>query len=112
MARQAAAPPIPPPLPADTAELIRALPEATDPHWAQMAAEDVVRKFGGKDRELWGQWHAVMDLIWRGRLDPEHMVNAMGQGLKPGIERPGAKAWAALQALAGIDEHDLKGGGT
>jgi hypothetical protein len=113
--RMFAAPPpqpvAPPEPPADTAELIRRLPGAV-PHWAQLAAEDVVRRFGTeKDRRLWGQLHLIMQGVWAGRIDPEIVVNCFGQAMRPGIEVRGAKFWAAFRCQTGMTAEDLKGGG-
>jgi hypothetical protein len=36
------------------------------------------------------------------------VLNAYRQAMAPGIERPGAKFWAAFKGLTGLDEGDLK----
>jgi hypothetical protein len=97
-ARQAALPVAPPqPPPQDTAELIRRLPGA-DSHWTQMAAEDLSRRFGtARDRQLWGQYHAIMRDVWSGALDPEAVVDCYRQGSKPECRNGGAVFWTALK---------------
>jgi hypothetical protein len=89
------APPDPPPT--DTAELIGRLPGA-DPHWVQLAAEDLARQFGEKkDRSLWGEFQKIMLCVFRGLIDPAAVIDAYRQARKPECQKPGAVFWTAFQ---------------
>jgi hypothetical protein len=97
--RPAAPPELPP---QDTAELIRQLPRA-ESHWVQIAVENLVQRFGSAmDRNLWGQFHLILLDVWRGRLDPEVVVSAYEQAMKPASRNAGAVFWTALRREAGL----------
>jgi hypothetical protein len=110
-------PPPEPELAPTVEELLRKLPGADKAwSWDQKAAEALVRAFGtGNDQKLWGQIHLITRAVRIGTIDPDHVINAYTQAMKPHIENHGAKFWAALKGLAGIDAHSLKqlaGGGS
>jgi hypothetical protein len=102
---EAAAAPAPKPPPTDTAELIRRLPGDCPASWAQVAAEDLARKFGNKqDRRLWGQFQLIMKDVWGRDLDAELVVDAYRQAMKPECKKPGAVFWTALKRHLGREE--------
>jgi len=97
-----------PPIPLTTEELIEQLPGAPR-EWAQQAAQGFAIAFGGKkDAQLWGEFHKIAELVRRGQIEAGDVLNAHRQAMAPGIERPGAKFWAAFKGLTGLDEGDLK----
>lgn len=95
-----AAPTPPRPLPESTAELLEQLPGAP-PDWTYQAARALVLDFGErKDQELWREFQRITLAVQAGGLPAEIVVNAYRQAMATGIEKPGAKFWAALKALA------------
>ena len=77
--------------------------------WAQATAELLAQDFGEKkDRQLWGQFQKIAELVRVGKLEADAVLNAYRQGMAPAIRKPGAKFWAAWQGLTGMDEGDLK----
>jgi Helix-turn-helix domain len=104
----AAAPPAPPAIPATLEELIEQLP-GSPRDWPQQTAQAMAMTFGRrKDEQLWGEFNKIAELVAAGRIDPGAVLNAYRQAMAPGIKKPGAKFWAALKGLTGLDEGDLK----
>ena len=57
---------------------------------AQATAELLAQDFGAKkDRQLWGQFHIMADLVRMYRLEADPLLNAYRQAMAPGIDRPG-----------------------
>jgi hypothetical protein len=108
-ARESAAPAaVPESPPTETAELIRRLPGA-GPHWVQVAAEDLVRRFGTPmDRGLWGQYHVLLHRVWDGRVDAEEIAGAFEEGCKPECRNGGAVFWTSVKRRTGLEARDLK----
>jgi hypothetical protein len=97
-----------PPLPTTTEELIEQLPGSPRER-SQQAAEALAQDFGEKrDRQLWGEFRKIAEVVRRGQVEAGDMLNAYRQAMAPGIERPGAKFWAAFKGLTRLDEGDLK----
>ena len=96
-----------PPIPATMSELLEQLP-GKPRSWTPKAAEALAQDFGGKkDRALWGEFARIAEAVRLGNLDPAPVVAAHRQAMAPGIERRGAKFWAALKALAELEPSDL-----
>ena len=98
--RQKTADAIAVPPPASTPELIARLPGGCAT-WVQTLAERLVLDFD--DRKRWRCWERVARAVRVGTLDAGNLANAYRQAMKPGIRTRGAKCWAALRGLAGID---------
>jgi len=96
--RPDAAAPVPPLM--TTVELIARLPGGPAP-WVQVCAERFSRDF--RDQKFWRQFLRVANAVWLGTLDAKEVLNAYRQAMKPHIMNRGAKFWAALRGLAGID---------
>jgi hypothetical protein len=60
-----------------------------------------------KDQAFWGQLHNIILGLQDGQIDPEHVVSAYQQSRKPGIKNRGAKFWAAIQFLSGLNGSDI-----
>jgi hypothetical protein len=93
--------------PVDPVELIRELPDS--PHeWAQHAAEDWARDFGGQmDRSLWTQFCRIAQGIQCGLIDPEAVADAYRQAMGLAAKNPGAVFWTVLKRH-GLDESFVK----
>jgi hypothetical protein len=112
-AREAGARPDPPESPpAETGELIRRLARHGAPQaWVQVAAEDLARRFGTPmDRGLWGQYHAIMRLVWADdpRADAEAIAIAYEHACRPECRNRGAVFWTEVKRRTGLEASDLK----
>jgi hypothetical protein len=80
------------------------------PHWAQLAAEDLVRRFGtDTDRRLWGQMHRIVQGVWARKIDSGPVINAYGQAMGPGILNRGAAFTASIKRCEAVGDARLRG---
>jgi hypothetical protein len=68
----------------------------------------LLREGQGASGRLWTEFHRIAEAVRFGRLDPAHVANAYHQAMAPRIERRGAKFWAALCCLTGLDTYQLR----
>lgn len=100
--------PPPPVIPASTRELLEKLP-GSPPDWHSHAAQALCQEFGSEqDRKLWSQFDGIAWSIASGKINVRHAVSAYDQAMKPGIQKRGAKFWAALQGLTGLNSEELR----